>query len=103
MTDYSAPWTLSTYRDGCEDVLEITASDGTVIAHKGCWLPEEEGEPNPPSLDAMHLMRAAPELGDMLAFAASNRRTCPNCCQPDEMWDIIEALLASLQTPNQGE
>jgi hypothetical protein len=71
MTDLKnlcTPWSLHFDRDGTEDVAIIRDGDGDDLARsRPFWLPEGDG-PAPPTLAAMRLMAAAPELLDALVW-----------------------------------
>jgi hypothetical protein len=60
--DINAPWSLHFDRDGTEDFAIIVDSTGHDLAtSRQFWIPEK-GDPEVPTLNAMHVMAAAPKL-----------------------------------------
>lgn len=60
--DPYAPWSLHFDHDGTEDVAVIRDANGEDLAtSRQFWLPDRD-DPVPPTLTAMRLMAAAPEL-----------------------------------------
>ena len=60
--DIDAPWGLRFDRDGTEDVIVICDAEGYDLARsRPLWLPEGD-DPDPPTLAAMVVMLAAPNL-----------------------------------------
>src|SRR4051812_24467605 len=69
-TDISTPWTLHFEGDGTEDIAIIRDANGEdLAASRPFWQPEGD-DPIPPTLAAMRLMKAAP---DLLAAAETAR------------------------------
>jgi hypothetical protein len=61
-SEIRAPWSLHFYRDGTEDIAVICDAQRDDLVHsRPFWLPEP-GDPMPPTLAAMRVIRAAPAL-----------------------------------------
>lgn len=95
MTDtLNTLWTLTTDRDGTEDVAIIRDAAGETLAtSRPFWLPEDD-EPTPPTLAAMRAMVAAPKLLEALEAAESFIRGF----EDDELQEGIDDLLAGIRT-----
>jgi hypothetical protein len=66
--DYNATWRLHFDRDGTDDVAIICDANGVDLATSPqFWLPTGN-DPIPPTLAALWLMTAAPELLEALAY-----------------------------------
>jgi hypothetical protein len=62
LTNFHTPWTLAFERDGTEDVAIVFDAEGDeIVRSRGFWLPEGD-DPLPPTLAAVRLIKAAPEL-----------------------------------------
>lgn len=62
MTELNTPWSLHFDNDGTEDIAIIRDSKGEDLAtSRPFWLPEE-GDPVPPTLAAIQVMKAGPKL-----------------------------------------
>ena len=68
--EFTTPWSLHFDRDGTEDFAIIRdANDCDLVTSKFFWLPDGENDPLPGMLAVVRVMRAAPQLLDVLAEA----------------------------------